>query len=209
MDHAGAALTSRRAAERRSPRWRDGRGPGGDRGWWPNVRGSPESLRPRGAHVVAAADTPSLPFTDASFDLVVSRHPVVILWGEIAGCCGRAGCTFRSRSGRAPTASTPNFMMGPKPVNQARSAANVRRSAELAGLEVVDLREARPARRLLRRRRRRPTSCARCCGRFRASPRRPDGPQLQRIHQHIEEGGTVRDDGDGDFWSRHVVRPRV
>ena len=45
-------------------------------GWWPNVEVARSRLRPLGAHVVAVADSPTLPFVDASFDLVVSRHPL-------------------------------------------------------------------------------------------------------------------------------------
>ena len=57
--------------------------------WPPNAALARERLRPRGGHVVAVADEPTLPFASASFDLVVSRHPVVTLWDE-AGAGPRA-----------------------------------------------------------------------------------------------------------------------
>ena len=73
--------------------------------WWPNVAVARARLRPLGARVVAAADAPTLPFTDGSFDLVVSRHPVVVLWEEIARVLRPGGPTCRSRSVREPIAS--------------------------------------------------------------------------------------------------------
>jgi SAM-dependent methyltransferase len=141
-----------------------------------------------GAHVVAAADTPTLPFADASFDLVVSRHPVVILWGEIARVLRPGGTYLSQQIGPGTNRELTEFMMGPKPVNESRSAANVRRSVESAGLEVVDLREAalRVAfydvgavvyflRKVL----------------WTVPDFTPEayGPQLRRLHQQIEEEG--------------------
>src|SRR4051794_26076842 len=52
--------------------------------WRPNLPVAARNLRPLGASVVEAADAPALPFRDAVFDLVVSRHPVRTLWHEIA-----------------------------------------------------------------------------------------------------------------------------
>jgi SAM-dependent methyltransferase len=111
-------------------------------GWWPNVEVARSRLRPLGAHVVAATDSPTLPFTDALFDLVVSRHPVVVLWEEIARVLRPGGTYLSQQIGPGTNRELTELMMGPKPVNEARSAANARRSAESAGLEVVDLREA-------------------------------------------------------------------
>ena len=64
--------------------------------WPPNVAVAGARLRPLGAHVVAVADAPTLPFADASFDLVTSRHPVVVLWDEIARVL-RPGGTYLSQ----------------------------------------------------------------------------------------------------------------
>ena len=111
-------------------------------GWWPNVKVARSRLRPLGAHVVAVADSPTLPFVDGTFDLVVSRHPVVVLWGEIARVLRPGGTYLSQQIGPGTNRELTEFMIGLKPVNEARSAANVRRSAESAGLEVVDLREA-------------------------------------------------------------------
>ncbi|MEK8105120.1 methyltransferase domain-containing protein [Micromonospora sp. M12] len=74
-------------------------------GWPPNVEVARRTLRRVGATVVAVAPDRPLPFRDASFDLVVSRHPVRTDWRRRRGCCGRAGRTCPSRSGRAPCGS--------------------------------------------------------------------------------------------------------
>ena len=110
-------------------------------GWWPNVEVASTRLQPLGARVVAAADAPALPFTDASFDLVVSRHPVVVLWREIARVLRPGGTYLSQQIGPGTDRELTDFMMGPRPVNQSRSAASARRGAESVGLEVVDLRE--------------------------------------------------------------------
>ena len=98
-------------------------------------------MRPLGAWVVAAAGSPPLPVADASFDLVVSRHPVVILWDEIARVLRPGGTYLSQQIGPGTNRELTDFMMGPQPVNETRSAASARRGAASAGLEVVDLRE--------------------------------------------------------------------
>jgi SAM-dependent methyltransferase len=110
-------------------------------GWWPNVEVARARLQPLGARVVAAAEMPTLPFTDASFDLVVSRHPVVVLWREIARVLRPGGTYLSQQIGPGTNRELTDCMMGPRPVNEVRSAASARRGAESAGLEVVELRE--------------------------------------------------------------------
>ena len=111
-------------------------------GWWPNVSGARRRLRPLGARVVAVADAPALPFVASSFDLVVSRHPTVVLWGEIARVLRPGGTYLAQLIGPGTNRELTDFMMGPQPVNESRSAARARAGAESAGLEVVDLRAA-------------------------------------------------------------------
>ena len=110
-------------------------------GWWPNVEAARRTLLPLGARVVAVADSPTLPFRDASFDLVVSRHPVVVLWREIARVLRPGGTYLSQQIGPGTNRELTDFMMGPKPVNESRSAASARRGAEAVGLEVVALQE--------------------------------------------------------------------
>ena len=110
-------------------------------GWRPNVAVARTHLGPLGACVVAAADAPTLPFIDASFDLVVSRHPVVVLWGEIARVLRPGGTYLSQQIGPGTNRELTDFLMGPQVVSQSRSAASVRAGATAGGLEIVDLRE--------------------------------------------------------------------
>ncbi len=107
--------------------------------WPPNVAVAHARLAPLGAHVVAVADMPSLPFIANAFDLVVSRHPVVILWDEIARVLRPGGTYLSQQIGAGTNRELTDFMMGPQPVNQRRSVESLRVSADDAGLEVVDL----------------------------------------------------------------------
>jgi SAM-dependent methyltransferase len=110
-------------------------------GWPPNVVQARTRLSPLGMQVVFARDSPALPFADASFDLVVSRHPVVVLWSEI-GRVLRSGGTYLSQQiGPGTNRELTDFLMGPQPVNESRSAASARAGAASAGLDVVELRE--------------------------------------------------------------------
>jgi SAM-dependent methyltransferase len=109
--------------------------------WRPNVDVARARLQPLGARVVAVADSPALPFGAETFDLVVSRHPVVVLWDEIARVLRPGGTYLSQQIGVGTNRELTEFMMGPQPVNRRRSAAAARAGAEAAGLEVVQLRE--------------------------------------------------------------------
>ncbi|HEY2563652.1 MAG TPA: class I SAM-dependent methyltransferase, partial [Acidimicrobiales bacterium] len=52
--------------------------------WPPNLAVAATRLQPWGASVLAVADDGDLPVATESFDLVVSRHPTVTRWGEVA-----------------------------------------------------------------------------------------------------------------------------
>jgi SAM-dependent methyltransferase len=108
--------------------------------WPPNVALAWDRLRPLDAQVVAVADAPTLPFAAASFDLVVSRHPVVVLWDEIARVLRPGGTYLSQQIGAGTNRELTEFMMGPQPVNARRSPEHARAAAEAAGLGVVDLR---------------------------------------------------------------------
>ncbi len=108
--------------------------------WPPNVAVARDRLRPLGAHVVAVADRPTLPFAAASFDLVVSRHPVVVLWAEIARVLRPGGTYLSQQIGAGTNRELTDFMMGPQPPNASRGPGPTRAAAEAAGLEVQDLR---------------------------------------------------------------------
>ncbi len=108
--------------------------------WAPNVRVARDRLRPLGGRVVAVADAPALPFVAQAFELVVSRHPVLVLWDEIARVLRPGGTYLSQQIGPGTNRELTDFMMGPQPVNARRNPERVRAAAEAAGFEVVDLR---------------------------------------------------------------------
>ena len=110
--------------------------------WPPNLARARHNLRPLGASVVEADDSTGLPFAGGSFDLVVSRHPVVTDWSEVTRVL-RPGGTFLSQQvGPGSVRQLTDFLMGPQPVGRARSPRRAVDAASRADLEVVDLREA-------------------------------------------------------------------
>ncbi|MFE6225757.1 methyltransferase domain-containing protein [Streptomyces sp. NPDC057854] len=110
--------------------------------WPPNVAKATRLLHPLGAVVVHDEDEPPLPFGDAAFDLVASRHPVTVWWEEIARVLRPGGTYFSQQVGPASVFELVEYFLGPQPedVRRARHPEDARRDAEAAGLEVVDLR---------------------------------------------------------------------
>jgi SAM-dependent methyltransferase len=108
--------------------------------WAPNLVVAAEHLRPRGASVLAVADHGDLPFAAASFELVVSRHPTVTRWDEVARVLAPGGTYLAQHVGAGTVRELTDFMMGPQPVNPARTTERAVAGAEAAGLVVVDLR---------------------------------------------------------------------
>ncbi len=108
--------------------------------WPPNVAVARRNLAPLGAHLVAVADAPTLPFVERAFELVTSRHPVVILWDEIARVLAPGGTYLSQQIGAGTNRELTDFMVGPRPVNESRGPDHARAAAETAGLEVVDVR---------------------------------------------------------------------
>ena len=110
--------------------------------WPPNLAKATRLLRPRGVVVVAAPDEPPLPFADAAFDLVTSRHPVRTHWGEIARVLEPGGTYLSQQVGPRSVFELIEFFLGPQP-EAARSSRHpdyARRGATEAGLDIVDLR---------------------------------------------------------------------
>ncbi|MFJ2026572.1 class I SAM-dependent methyltransferase [Streptomyces sp. NPDC087897] len=110
--------------------------------WPPNVARATALLHPLGAVVVADEDEPPLPFGDAAFDLVVSRHPVTTWWEEIARVLTPGGTYFSQQVGPASVFELVEYFLGPQPpeVRRARHPDDARSAATAAGLDVVDLR---------------------------------------------------------------------
>lgn len=93
--------------------------------WPPNVARATALLHPLGAVVVADEDEPPLPFADAAFDLVVSRHPVTTWWDEIARVLAPGGTYFSQQVGPASVFELVEYFLGPQPP---RCAAHATRS---------------------------------------------------------------------------------
>jgi SAM-dependent methyltransferase len=111
--------------------------------WPPNVAIARRQLAPLGGTVAEVADTDDLPFPDGTFDLVVSRHPTVTLWAEIARVLAPGGTYFSQQIGPGTVRELRDFMMGPQETGTTRDPSRAVADAERAGLDVVDLREAR------------------------------------------------------------------
>lgn len=114
-------------------------------GWPPNVVEATRLLHPRGVAVVADPDRPPLPFADAAFDLVVSRHPVTVWWDEIARVLTPGGTYLAQHVGPSSVFELVEYFLGPqsRETREARHPDHDRAGAEAAGLEVVDLRSER------------------------------------------------------------------
>ena len=117
--------------------------------WPPNVEVARRNLARLGAQVVPVEEELSdLPFDDATFDLVVSRHPVAVPWNEVARVLKPGGSYFSQEVGDGSVRELTEFMMGPLPEPDpsavpARHPKRSVRAAEQAGLTVTDVREFR------------------------------------------------------------------
>ncbi len=107
--------------------------------WLPNLEVARRRLAAFGAVIEASADGAPLPFPDAGFELVVSRHPTVTIWGEIARVLSPGGSYLSQQVGPGTNRELTDFLMGPQPVGEARDPERHRRLAEAAGLRVVTL----------------------------------------------------------------------
>ena len=108
--------------------------------WPPNVPLATEKLRPYGGAVSRVDDLARLPYPDGSFDLIVSRHPVVTVWPEVARALRPGGVYLSQQVGPGSVRELTDFMMGPRPVGADRDPRRTAAAAERAGLTVVDLR---------------------------------------------------------------------
>jgi SAM-dependent methyltransferase len=114
--------------------------------WPPNLEIARRNLAPLGGQVIAQDDElDDLPFGDASFDLVVSRHPVGVRFDEIARVLRPGGTYFSQDVGAGSVAELSEFMLGPLPPDDGptRDPKWSVLAAQEAGLEVTELREFR------------------------------------------------------------------
>lgn len=112
--------------------------------WPPNVAKASALLHPRGVVVVENPDEPPLPFADRAFNLVTSRHPATIWWEEIARVLQPGGTYFAQHVGPASAFELIEHFVGPQPEGRrGRHPQKETAAAKAAGLEIVDLHEAR------------------------------------------------------------------
>ena len=109
----------------------------------PNLARARHRLERYGATVVHAGELGPYPFADAAFDLVLSRHPVVTAWDEVARLLVPGGTLLTQQVGPGTHRELIDFLMGPQPVNPARDPRHEVAAATAAGLDVLDLQEAR------------------------------------------------------------------
>jgi SAM-dependent methyltransferase len=110
--------------------------------WPPNVIKATQLLHPRGVVIVANPDERSLPFADEAFDLVTSRHPATVWWGEIARVLQPGGRYFAQHVGPAIVLELVEYFLGPQPEEAGTKRHPDVESVEAraAGLDVLDMR---------------------------------------------------------------------
>jgi hypothetical protein len=149
-------------------------------GWPPNVARAHRLLSPRGVAVVHVRQGRPLPFRDARFALVSSRHPVDPDWGEIARVLAGGGTYLAQHVGPASAFELIEWFRGPLPRNGSTATRNGRprrRGRPACGSCGCGPRGAGWSSRTSARS---STSCARACGGSPISPssgtpRRCDG----------------------------------
>lgn len=111
--------------------------------WPPNIALATRLLHPLGVVVVATGDEPPLPFADAAFELICSRHPSAVWWDEIARVLKPGGTYFAQHVGVIYLRKLIEYFMGPPPGAPIRGQLNpdtVGDEIAAAGLDLVDLR---------------------------------------------------------------------
>jgi SAM-dependent methyltransferase len=113
-------------------------------GYGPNLVHAADRLRQRGAFIVGTDDEHEvLPFSDATFDLVTSRHPISTWWTEIERVLHPDGSYLSQQVGPDSVRDLSEFIMGPWPDGSARDPRLAEQEAVEAGLMITDLREER------------------------------------------------------------------
>jgi SAM-dependent methyltransferase len=109
--------------------------------WSPNVAIATTNLERFGVSLVEISDESDFPFPDDAFELVASRHPTFTLWSEIARVLQPGGTYFSQQVGEGTNSELTDFMMGPQPMSDGRTARRAAATASSFGLDVIDLQE--------------------------------------------------------------------
>ncbi|MBB5908371.1 class I SAM-dependent methyltransferase [Actinoalloteichus hymeniacidonis] len=109
--------------------------------WPPNLAVARRTLHPLGVEVVDG-DPQQLPFEDETFDLVISRHPVALPWGEAARVLRPGGTLLSQGIGSDSMLELAEAVAGPRPPSTTSRAEGNAEAARAAGLTVTDLRTA-------------------------------------------------------------------
>ena len=112
-------------------------------GWPPNIALAAALLHPLGVVVVAAPDEAPLPFADAAFDLVSSRHPTTVRWSEIARVLKPGGAYFAQHVGGRANVELSEHFLGRLEPSDSRDHDVEADHARAAGLEIVQCRNER------------------------------------------------------------------
>jgi SAM-dependent methyltransferase len=112
--------------------------------WPPNAALATRLLHPRGVALVVTRDQAWLPFADGAFDLVTSRHPIAVRWGEIERVLRPGGAYLAQQIGPGTVSELVEHFIGPQPQKWADCHPDTQRAqAQAAGLQIVDLRMER------------------------------------------------------------------
>lgn len=106
--------------------------------WSPNVPLAQSALAPWGGVVIECADT-EVPVEPESFDLVVSRHPVVVPWTAAARAMAPGGRYLSQQVGQGSVRELTEAMIGSYEVGNSRNPDLTAAAAGRAGLTVTRL----------------------------------------------------------------------
>lgn len=106
--------------------------------WPPNVALARSALAPWGGQVVECADS-QVPVEPDSFDLLVSRHPVVVRWPAVARAMAPGGMYLSQQVGQGSVRELTEAMIGPYEISDSRNPDLTATAAQRAGLTVTRL----------------------------------------------------------------------
>jgi len=110
--------------------------------WPPNLAIASNRLNRFHGEVAESADEAPFPFADATFELVTSRHPTFLAWGEIARVLAPRGTYVGQLIGDGTNRELYEFFMGPQLHPSVPQRERLTDAVAAAGLELVALETA-------------------------------------------------------------------